>query len=62
MPGWLWGAVVQWSEHLQLKQEALGSIPGDCPGFFSFSWLTIVDEMKDLLCSSTAINTDMNEC
>ena len=28
MPDWLWGAVAQWSEHLQLKQEALGSIPG----------------------------------
>ena len=32
---WLWGAVAQWSEHLQLKQEALGSIPGGYPGFFS---------------------------
>ena len=31
---WLWGAVAQWSERLQLKQEALGSIPGSCPGFF----------------------------
>ena len=30
---WLWGAVAQWSEHLQLKQEALGSIPGGYPGF-----------------------------
>ena len=40
---WLWGAVVQWSEHLQLKQEALGSIPGGCPGFFfSFSWLILM--------------------
>ena len=28
---WLWGAVAQWSEHLHLKQEALGSIPG---GYF----------------------------
>ena len=25
---WLWGVIAQWSEHLQLKQEALGSIPG----------------------------------
>ena len=25
---WLWGAISQWSEHLQLKQEALGSILG----------------------------------
>ena len=34
MPGWLWGAVVQWPEHLWLKQEVLGG----CPGFFfSFS-------------------------
>ena len=32
---WLWGAVAQWSEHLQLKQEALGSIPGGYPGFLS---------------------------
>ena len=37
MPGWLWGAVAQWSEHLQLKQEALGWIPGGCPGFFFLS-------------------------
>ena len=35
MLGWLWGAVAQWSEHLQLKQEALGLIPGGYPGFFS---------------------------
>ena len=34
---WLWGAVAQWSEHLQLKQEALGSIPSGYPGFFFFS-------------------------
>ena len=33
---WLWGAVAQWSEHIQLKQEALGSIPGGYPGFFLF--------------------------
>ena len=33
---WLWGAVAQWSEHLHLKQEALGSIPGGCLGFFFF--------------------------
>ena len=53
-PDWLWGAVAQWSEHRQLKQEALGSIPSGCPGFFfSFSWLTNVDGMKDLWCSST---------
>ena len=35
-PGWLWGVVAQWPEHLQLRQEALGSIPGGCPGFFLF--------------------------
>ena len=35
LPGWLWGAVAQWSEHLQLKQEALSSISGGCPGLFS---------------------------
>ena len=28
--------VAQWSEHLQLKQEPLGSISGGCPGFFLF--------------------------
>ena len=33
--GWLWGAVAQWPEHLQLKREVLGSIPGGCPEFFS---------------------------
>ena len=55
MPGWLWGqgAVAQWMEHLQLKQEDLGSIPSGCPGFSSFIWLANVDGMKDLLCSST---------
>ena len=26
LPGWLWEAIAQWSEHLQLKQEALGLI------------------------------------
>ena len=31
---WLWGAVAQWSDNLQLKQEALGLIPGGCPGVF----------------------------
>ena len=30
---WLWGAVAQWSE---LKQEALGLIPGGYPGVFLF--------------------------
>ena len=66
MPGWLWGAgVAQWSEHLQLKQEALGLIPSGYSGFFLFQlpWLNNVDGMKDLWCSSTAaINTDVNEC
>ena len=33
---WPWEAVVQWSERRQLKQEALGSIPGGCPAFFLF--------------------------
>ena len=32
--GFLWGAVAQWPEHLQLKQEVLDSIPGGCHGFF----------------------------
>ena len=51
---WLWGAVAEWAEHLQLKREALDLIPGSYPGFFfSSSWLTNVDEMKDLWCSST---------
>ena len=30
---WLWGAIAQWSEHVQLKQEALDSIPSGYPGF-----------------------------
>ena len=34
---WLWGGVARWSEHLQLKQRALGSIPGDCLGLSSSS-------------------------
>ena len=50
LPGWLWRAIAQWSEHLQLKQEALGSIPNGCLGFSSSSW---VDGMKDLWYSST---------
>ena len=61
---WLWGAVAQWSEHLQLKQQALGSIPGSYPAFFSTSsWFTNVDGMKDMWCSSTVqllSTTDMN--
>ena len=37
---WQCEAIAQWSEHLQLKREALG---------FSFSsWLINVDGMKDL--------------
>ena len=50
LPGWLWRAVAQWPEHLQLKWEVLvGSIPSGCPEFFSSSsWLTNVDGMKDL--------------
>ena len=34
--GGRWGAIAQWSKHLQLKQEALGSIPGSYPGCFLF--------------------------
>ena len=53
MPGWLGeGAVAQWYEHLWLKQEALGSLPGGCPGIFLLQ-LTNKDGMKDLWCSST---------
>ena len=37
LPEWLWGAIAQWSEHLQLKQEALDSIPGGCLGCCSSS-------------------------
>ena len=49
MPWWLWGAKAQWSQHLQLKQEALGSVPGGGTRFgFSFNWLTNIDGMKDL--------------
>ena len=51
---WLWGTIAQRSEHLQLKQEALDSIPGGYPVFFfSSSWLINLDEMKGLWCSST---------
>ena len=39
----LWGAMAQWSEHLQLRQEALFLV-------FSSNCLTNVDEMKDLYC------------
>ena len=47
-------AVAQWSEHLQLKQEAPGLIPRRLQWvFFSFSWLANVDEMNYLWCSST---------
>ena len=31
---WLWGAMARWSERLQLKQEALGSIRSGYPGIF----------------------------
>ena len=48
LPEWLWGTAAQWSEHLQLKQEALDSIPGGCLVFPSSTWLTNVDRMKDL--------------
>ena len=44
----LWGAMTQWLGHLQLKQEALGSIPGAALGFSSSSWFINVDGMKDL--------------
>ena len=48
-----WGAVAQWLEHPQLKQEPLGSIPSGCPGFFFLFQLayTNVNGMKDLWCS-----------
>lgn len=41
--------MAQSSEHMQLKQEAMGSITGgfpQFPEFFSSNWLTNVDEMK----------------
>ena len=39
----------------------MGSIPSGCPGFSS--WLTNMDEMKDLCYSGClACNTDMYEC
>ena len=47
----MWEAVAQWSE---LKQKALGSIPGGYPGFVLFQLVySNVDRMKDLWCSST---------
>ena len=56
LPGWLWGAVVQWPEHLQLKLKVLGSIPRWPPWVFSLpaGLLYSVDGMKDLWYSSTA--------
>ena len=36
LPGWLWGAIAQWPEHLQLKLEVLGSILVAALGFFLF--------------------------
>ena len=49
-------SIGQRSESLQLKQEAMGSIPGSqLPWvcfFVLFPWLTNVDEVKDLWCSS----------
>ena len=40
--------MAQWSGHLQLKQEGLGSIPGGSPGFFHFQLsYTNIDGMKD---------------
>ena len=47
IPDWLWGAVAQWSEHLQLKQEALGSIPSAVAAQ-DFSLSANVNGMKDL--------------
>ena len=38
--------MAQLSEHMQLKREAMGSITGGFPGFFSSNWLANVDEMK----------------
>ena len=46
-------AVAQWLEHLQLKQEALGSITGSYPGFFFLFQLTHTNGLKNLWCSST---------
>ena len=34
LPGWLWRAIAQWSEHLQLKQETQGSFPVAALVFF----------------------------
>ena len=46
---WLSGAIAQWSEHLQLKQETLGLIPGSYSGLFSLlaGSATNIDGMKD---------------
>ena len=49
----IWGSRSSVVRHLQLKQEALGSIPGGYPAFFPSNWLANVDEMKDLWCSNT---------
>ena len=57
------GGCAEWSEHLQLKQEALGSIPGGCPGFqfFSLQAGLLVDEICGALVQlGCYINRDMN--
>ena len=41
-----------WSHANYITNMTLGSIPGGYSGFFSSSWLTNVDGMKDLWCSS----------
>ena len=50
--------------HAVAKAGDPSSIPDRCLGFFFSSWLTNIDGMKDLWCSSTAqliaIITDMS--
>ena len=57
------GAVAQWSDDQQLKQEALDLILGGYPGFFHLQLAYgNANGMEDLWCSSTVwrLSTDMN--
>lgn len=56
---WLWGATVQSTEHLQLKQDTLGWIPMAILGLFSSSWRTNVGRCGALY-TLFAMNTDRN--
>ena len=58
---WLWGGRSSVVRAPAAKAGDPGSIPGSCLGFFFFSWLTNVDGMKDLWCSSTVWQLAANQ-